>query len=249
MGNPKDLGGYYFAEYDYRPGRYFINRQKGGFRNYVNYLQTGSAVYYTEKGPFTVNAGELYFMPMGISYIVHFKDAWIISCGFTHFPEARDKRYMPCKLPQQYVPTVQQIPKQVIPSCATLGKFYNLMAQLLPYLEESSAAYTPNLYEKLRAYLWHNYTQPLEKIAEYCEMSVANLYRTLSENGYPTPNQIKQEILVEKAQQLLADTLESVEQISQILDFSSANYFRKIFKQRTGISPLKYRRMVKSGKR
>ena len=47
---------------------------------------------------------------------------------------------------------------------------------------------------------------------------------------------------IEKSIQILIDTNLSIEEVSQSTGFSSASYFTKIFKQHTGITPLKYRK-------
>ena len=53
---------------------------------------------------------------------------------------------------------------------------------------------------------------------------------------------MKQEILCEKAVQLLTTTDLSVEEISNRLLFSSSSYFRKIFKKYTGKTPRQIRK-------
>ena len=57
-----------------------------------------------------------------------------------------------------------------------------------------------------------------------------------------TPNQLKQEVLIQKAINLLENTTATVERISEGLGFSSTNYFRKVFKEHTGTSPRQYRK-------
>ena len=82
----------------------------------------------------------------------------------------------------------------------------------------------------------------MRDIADYCKMSVPNLYRILKQNGYETPNQLKKEVLIQKAINLLENTTATVERISDELGFSSTNYFRKVFKEYTGTSPRQYRK-------
>lgn len=246
MGNPNEHGGYYFVDYGYHAGSTTVNREKGSFRHYLHYLAEGTAVYYTEQGPFHVRAGDFFYLPMDISYTSQLRDRHIISCGFTHFPEALDHTFLPQKLPDRFIPQFLEIPKNIAPDSATLAMFYSLLSQLLPYMKAAETDYAATLAEKLRIFMWRHYRCQVKDMADYCRMSVPNLYRVLKESGCGTPNGLKQEILIQKAMLWLADTNNSVEEISAELGFSSTNYFRKIFKAHTGKSPREYRKETKN---
>ena len=242
MGNPNEHGGYYFVDYKFKPGSRTYDREKGSFRHYIHYFLKGSVVYYTETGPFEAQAGQLIYLPMNIHYTARMQDAHILSCGFTHFPEAAEHPFLPQKLPDQFIESFLEIPKDITPNSETLGKFYILLSQLLPYLKQSSEPYLGTITEKIRLFIWRNYKCQVRDIADYCKMSVPNLYRVLKQNGYRTPNQLKQEVLIQKAINLLENTTATVERISEGLGFSSTNYFRKVFKEYTGTSPRQYRK-------
>ena len=175
MGNPNDHGGYYFVEYTYRPEHVECNREKGSFRHYINYFLRGETTYYTEKGPFHVRAGDLIYLPMDIRYTAEFQGTHILSCGFTHFPEALEHNFLPQKLPGKFIPEFMDIPKNIMPNSVTLAKFYTLMSQLLPYLQKAEIDYTQTLTEKIRIFIWRNFTCQVKDIAKYCRMSVPNL--------------------------------------------------------------------------
>ena len=64
-----------------------------------------------------------------------------------------------------------------------------------------------------------------------------NVYNIFERNLNKTPNEIKQQILCEKAIRLLTTTSLSVEEISSQLQFSSSSYFRKILKKHTKKTP------------
>lgn len=78
----------------------------------------------------------------------------------------------------------------------------------------------------------------------------------LSEYAYANPSSLSSEfnaevgmslseyitaLRIQKAQQLLRDTDASIPEIAQQTGFSSAKYFREIFKRQTGLSPQQYR--------
>lgn len=71
-----------------------------------------------------------------------------------------------------------------------------------------------------------NYT--MKDVSAYCEISESGLYPIFQRVFQKTPLEIKQEILCEKAVQLLTTTDLSVEEISNRLLFSSSSYFRKV---------------------
>ena len=81
----------------------------------------------------------------------------------------------------------------------------------------------------------------LSDIAKHCKISVPHLYRLLKEDANKTPNQLKQEVQMEKAKVLLTQTNGSIGHISEELGFSNPNYFGRLFKQHTGITPGQYR--------
>jgi len=248
MGNPNDHGGYYFVDYGYHTAKITVNREKGSFRHYIQYLAKGSTVYYTEQGVFSAQAGDLFYLPMDISYTSQMEDRHLISCGFTHFPEALEHTFLPQKLPDRFIPQFLDIPKNITPDSATLAMFYSLLSQLLPHMREAEADYAATLAEKLRIFIWRNFKCQVKDMADYCRMSVPNLYRILKQSGCGTPNGLKQEVLVQKAIDLLVNTSTPVEQISADLGFSSTNYFRRLFKERTGKSPREYRKEAKNSK-
>ena len=56
-----------------------------------------------------------------------------------------------------------------------------------------------------------------------------------------TPMQMVTHARIEAAQELLTTTRESVKSISQSVGFSDQNYFAKVFRKETGVSPVRFR--------
>ena len=240
MGNPNNHGGFYFVEYK-RTDAHTLDRTKGSFRHYINYLKAGTSTYFTEQGAFTFQQGDLFYFPMNLGYTSFSEDVVLISCGFTLFPEAENHSYLPQKLPERLIPQLLAIPKEVVPGTKALAQFYALLAEVLPYLQEAPHPNDASLYNSLRIFLWRNYTCSIEDMAQHFQLSVPSLYRLLRQTANTTPNQVKQEVLIEKAKLWLTDTNYSIGQISDGLCFCNNNYFTKIFKQHTGKTPRQYR--------
>ena len=240
MKDPNNPDGFFFAIYNL-PGTATVNRPKGAFRHYLQSLETGEYTYYTDQGEFHLKSGDLFYLPQGLRFSGSYKDARLHSCGFTVFPEAASTAFSFQMLPDAFIPQLLQISKNVAPDTKTLANFYTLLAQLLPYLQRTSQASHSSLVSKIRTYLWGNCTCQVSDIAKHCKISVPHLYRLLKEDANKTPNQLKQEVQMEKAKVLLTQTNGSIGHISEELGFSNPNYFGRLFKQHTGITPGQYR--------
>ena len=82
-----------------------------------------------------------------------------------------------------------------------------------------------------------------QQLASNCNISVSYLYKIFKTYEKQTPNEYRQKILCDKATELLTNTDLSIEEISRILNFSSSNYLRKVYKEHTGMSPREFRKL------
>lgn len=85
----------------------------------------------------------------------------------------------------------------------------------------------------------------IHKISTYTNISKSVLYKLFHENYGTTVKDYINGKRVKKAEDLLLSTDLSIENISQQSGFSGVSYFGKIFKEKTGTSPLKYRKEAK----
>lgn len=246
MGNPDRSGGFYFVVYD-SPVCYPVDRQKGAFRHYIQYMKAGECTYYTDQGNFQLKTGDFFYLPKGLRYTASFRNIQMHSCGFTLFPEAEYKPFSFQLLPEQFALRFLQIPKNIVPDTKTLAMFYKLLEDLLPCMQRSADTTPSDLENKIRVYLWKNFASQVSDIAKYCNLSVPHLYRLLKQQTNKTPNQIKQDVLMEKAMLELTQTNTSIGQISEMLGFSNPNYFGQLFKRYTGKTPMQFRQESSTG--
>jgi AraC-like DNA-binding protein len=82
----------------------------------------------------------------------------------------------------------------------------------------------------------------IPEYASQCQISESLLYHYVKRSSGKTPNQLRQEILCEKAAELLFTTSYTIEEICDKLGFSSAAYFRKVFHSVYHTSPSKMRK-------
>jgi AraC-like DNA-binding protein len=81
----------------------------------------------------------------------------------------------------------------------------------------------------------------LDEIAKKLYMSRTNLIRLFKKNTGITPYKFILDEKIKVAKALLSTTNMSVKSISEKLSFSDEHYFSHLFKEKVGISPLKYK--------
>jgi AraC family transcriptional regulator, transcriptional activator of pobA len=85
------------------------------------------------------------------------------------------------------------------------------------------------------------YPKSIPKFAQQLGISSVHLNRICQAVTGKSASLIIQEYLVKKAQHYLNHTSYSISEIAYILKFSYPNYFARLFKKHTGLSPKDYR--------
>ena len=83
----------------------------------------------------------------------------------------------------------------------------------------------------------------INDIAKYVSLSVSQLNRLFKKEYGTTIYSYLLDCRIETAKSILKGTAMSVSEIAEKLNFTDEHYFSNIFKQQTGISPSKYRRL------
>lgn len=96
---------------------------------------------------------------------------------------------------------------------------------------------------RLKLYIDAHYADPLttDILAKALHVGKTKLYETCHRRFRMTPMQMVTHARIEAAQELLTTTRESVKSISQSVGFSDQNYFAKVFRKETGVSPVRFR--------
>lgn len=97
---------------------------------------------------------------------------------------------------------------------------------------------------KAYKYINRNYSENLsvEKIAEYCSVSVSYLHKTYSSVYGIGPAEALLNRRIYKAKDMLINTNKPLSEISSLCGFNSQSYFSDCFKRKTGVSPGDFRR-------
>lgn len=103
---------------------------------------------------------------------------------------------------------------------------------------------TESIINKARIIFRTNIDQDIamEKVAEELNVSYAWFRKAFKTYTGIAPNQYLLQLKIEKAKMLFADQSKSIKEIALSLNFESAFYFSKLFKEKTGVSPEVYRK-------
>ncbi|HEY0677251.1 MAG TPA: AraC family transcriptional regulator [Chitinophagaceae bacterium] len=91
------------------------------------------------------------------------------------------------------------------------------------------------------------YNLAIEDYARLCNRSVSSFKRDFQSIYKTTPGRWLSEKKLERAKQLLTSTNSTVVDVSFESGFENTAHFCRVFKQRTGITPLQYRKNVPEG--
>lgn len=96
---------------------------------------------------------------------------------------------------------------------------------------------------RLKLYIDAHYADPLttDLLAEALHVGKTKLYEICRRRFRLTPMQMVTRARIEAAQELLSATRESIKAISQAVGFTDQNYFAKVFRKETGLSPTDFR--------
>lgn len=82
----------------------------------------------------------------------------------------------------------------------------------------------------------------MERVADEFGLSMRNFIRRFKESTDQTPIEYLQNLRIEKAKHLLESSQEAFEQITLQVGYADGNSFRRLFKQRVGVTPSAYRK-------
>ena len=127
-------------------------------------------------------------------------------------------------------------------SAVDIGLFYTLAGILIPLMTNTTVCRTKEITERTKEYLMQHPFAKTSELAKNCTISEAALYSAFQKSSDITLNQLRNNLLLEKAKDILITTDMSVENISDYLQFSSPSYFRKKFKRYFNMTPKEMRK-------
>jgi len=229
---------------------YHTDCHDGAPIHYFAYIEQGNCRIVSGQNTIEATAGDIFYIPKDLPYHSYWHCADKIqfkSFGFRYFPESSIRQYTLQKIEcsRDVKTRIQNLPTDQIVDSMLLGDFYSVVASVLPlmrYIEQTSGV---SIIEKARQYISRSKNCSIPDIARHCMISEAALYDIFRKEAGCTPNELRQQILCQKAALLLSTTDLPVQEISDSLYFSSTSYFRKALRKCTGKTPREIRQSAR----
>ena len=217
------------------------------------YILEDTSIYAFEDEEYTLNPGDIFFIPKNSSYsrrLVSGHAAFLYLDFFFDLPDN-------ITLSPMKISDFKDLEDLFFKLCriwsarglgyysASLSIIYNIYSKIIshfehPYLSQKKRT----LLEDVQKALAEKCTDPSFSLKEFIKKNGISEthFRRIFRTAYNmSPNQYLIFLRVNRAKELLETGNQSIEEISEKVGFSSASYFSRIFKDRTGFSPYEFR--------
>ena len=236
-----------FSKVNFNKFHYTDNRI-GSSYHYFAYMEKGTAKIVSENKTILIKEGDLFHIPKNTSYQSYWygnEEISFYSYGCNNLL-SHDTRFLDIQIvecPKKLAISLTSIPTDVTDiHIKDVAEFFATVAMLLPYMKKRPLSNANDILIKAKKYLCSNPYCSNNELAKECKISLPYLYKLFKSLEQGTPNTYRQKVLCDKAKDILTTTDLPIEQISSMLSFSSSGYFRKIFKEHTGITPSEFRK-------
>ena len=137
-------------------------------------------------------------------------------------------------------------------TCMTRDKIeycVNILKILIEYMNLSYVFKKNNetVFSQIKKYISKNISIPLlpKDLCKSLGVSQSTLYKVIKKNTDLSPTEFIRRMKTEKAKSLLVNTSSDVSDIAELVGIPDTNYFIRVFKKETGLSPLRYRKQFK----
>lgn len=235
-----------FNEFCFQENKHRDNSHGVGY-HFIGFLKEGRARLVSHDQTLNLKENDLFYIPKGCKYHSYWFAEDTVrfdSIGFLYFPTATPNGYTLQKIDYNEAVLAAFLPlsESKTVNAASIGVLYHLLSLLEPKLSPAPGSIDGAICEKLVLLMKQNPHMTIPEYAAKCRISESLLYNYVKRCTGKTPNSLRQEILCDKAAELLYTTSYTVEQICDILGFSSSAYFRKVLRQFTGKTPSQIRK-------
>lgn len=244
---------HYFGDSTYDSSR-------GKEQTYIGYMKRGSCVFSSTFSTVECGTGDIVYIPEGTRYTSQSSgdpdvEYYCLQFSFRTDKDGKhfDRRYGMQKVNgvsgrdfgERFVEIYELLSKSdELSKIASIGRFYTLFYEILPYLDEAKAPDfslpVTRAIEYIDAHASENFS--MAQLAKECFVSESRLYHLFSEEMKTSPVVYRNEVRIIRSIEHIKTGYQTVEQISAALGFRSAAYFRRVFKEITGMTPTEYRK-------
>ena len=210
-------------------------------------LIKGTAKIKTATTELCLKPNEIFYIPKGLRYQSQWfgedgDEVAFYSFGFYISPIEKAFALQKIRPSTKAMELFTQLCGEIPFAGKGIGTLYYFFEEVANAMQAAQVPYTHPTIDKAIDYITANPSRKISETAALCNVSESGLYLLFKKYLHKTPNDIRLDILTEKAIGLLSTTNLSVQEISDFLGFSSTSYFRKILQSRTGKTPLEIRK-------
>ena len=232
----------HFERYKYS----YTDSRSGCQRHFFAFMEKGTSKIVSDKGSIDIKEGDIFYIPNQCRYQSYWHGDIIAfdSLGFKFMPNFESQKFILQVIPstKEEIALIKKLATAKPVDYNSVSDFYKLVSLLIPKMKREAKNRNEQIIENVKTELYLNYNAKISQVAKKCNISESALYDIFKKCSDITPNELRQKILIDKARELLITTDKPVEEISQLLQFSSGSYFRKIFKKHTGTTPREIRK-------
>ena len=220
---------------------------------------------------FYIKEGELLFEYEGRSFVAHKKDIVILDCMkpqryqaltrtsfywfhfdgsasrayFEHFKENRGIHLQNTRGMEEHFVLIHDLMRSGCPDEGIMSVHIHRIMALL-FSSVGTGGTPSDIVARARVYMDAHYMEKLsaEQIAEASRVSPSHLFRLFRKETGLTPYAYLTNVRMEHAMKMLLNTSYTVEEIADYCAFCSSANFIRAFRQSTGVTPRKYRKLI-----
>ncbi len=243
--------GFHFNLYRHRQYRTTdLTAPPGCGVHYLARMVQGRAKIVTADRTLHLAAGDVFFIPKGLCYHSYWypQDGAVqfYSFGFDWFPCDGQSTPVLQKIPcsPAAVQLLAELESDITVSPLSIGRLYRFVGEVCPMLHTEAAAAGETTVHRALEFLRAEPAGCIADAARHCGVSESTLYNHFRRYLGKTPVEARHRILADRAAELLVSSDLRVEEISGRLGFSSPAYFRRIFREQTGVTPTAFRKQA-----
>ncbi|MBE6787525.1 MAG: helix-turn-helix transcriptional regulator [Ruminococcaceae bacterium] len=237
----------------YKFNKYHLNDQTNSEcpLHYFGCIINGKGKITTKHTVLTLGEGEIFYIPKGLKY----RSEWFstnndetkfYSFGFKISPINKNFVLQKIDCSKKCFEIFKELYNEVPITSKGIGKLYYFFTQVSDDMIEAKNQNSNPTIAKAIEFLEQNPNLNISQLARLCSVSESNIYPLFKKTLNKTPNEIKQNIMCEKAKVLLITTDKSIQEISDSLGFSSTSYFRKVLRKYFDKTPKEIRKSAKN---